>query len=78
MRLINVDRLIDLLCKMPPHYADLSNVFAEIGSMPIVEIVQCKDCRYQLKHNGMSGCKIFTGWTKTDDRFCSFGERKGE
>lgn len=43
-----------------------------------VEIVRCKDCKYQLKRGGMSGCKILAGWTKTDNRFCSYGERKGE
>lgn len=45
-----------------------------INLMNLVGVVRCKEC----VHNGeYTDCPL-NGYAKTDDSFCSYGERKGE
>ena len=85
MRLIDADALkeaiFDLIEDEWLGLTENDAVQNEIDNLPTidaVEVVRCKDCKYHITHDKMNGCKIWWGWTKDDNRFCSYGERKGE
>lgn len=53
----------------------------EIGKIPaadVVEVVRCKDCKHAsfLYSCGGYMCKKGCGATKSENDFCSYGERK--
>lgn len=57
--------------------SELVDTFAEIPATDVVEVVRCKDCKGYNTHDcaeGFGWCEAF-GLGKTDDQFCSYGER---
>ena len=46
----------------------------------VVEVVRCKDCKHSdlSRSCGKYMCKKGCGGTKTDDDFCSYGERRAK
>ena len=56
---------------------ELVDTFAEMPSADVVEVVRCKDCKEYNTYScaeGFGWCEAF-GLGKTDDQFCSYGER---
>lgn len=59
-------------------YAVYTDDDMKVHRYPLIEIVQCKDCkRYEIQADGLGRC---TGWDRlcNDDHFCSFGERRAD
>ena len=57
--------------------SELVDTFAEMPSADVVEVVRCKDCKEYNTYScaeGFGWCEAF-GLGKTDDQFCSYGER---
>lgn len=55
----------------------LSEVLEDTPTADVVEVVRCKDCKGHNTHDcaeGFGWCEAF-GLGKTDDQFCSYGER---
>ena len=85
MRLIDADKLLDILDVMIVGHKSASDVYDVVDSMTIVDavpVVRCKDCRYYLNSNekcGLIDTRLHfyeTDKTWTEDCFCSWGERR--
>ena len=42
----------------------------------VVEVVRCKDCKYNPKSLGWVTCPMTGANTRKDDDYCSYGERE--
>lgn len=47
-----------------------------VPSADVVEVVRCKDCKYNPKSLGWVTCPMTGANTRKDDDYCSYGERK--
>lgn len=58
-------------------FSELVDTFAEIPSADVVEVVRCKDCKEYNTYSCAEGFGWCEAWNlgKTDDQFCSYGER---
>lgn len=57
--------------------SELVDTFAEIPATDVVEVVRCKDCKEYNTHSCAEGFGWCEMWDlgKTDNQFCSHGER---
>jgi hypothetical protein len=88
MRLIDGDALgrylndwrysISLNVKYAREYAILGEIMETVEHAPTVyavSVVYCKDCKFNPKHS-FCGCPMAGISTRTDNDFCSKGERE--
>ena len=70
----NSDYLTGYLCAL----SATEGVIAYLPASDVVEVVRCKDCKhtYFLYSCGKYMCKKGCGATKSENDFCSHGERK--
>ena len=45
---------------------------------PLVEVVHCKDCKFNQNEDGTTGCDFHNFWCAYDDCYCNFGQRREE
>ena len=60
---------------------DLVDIFAEIPTADVVEVVRCKDCKYFKMMGTTPRCNFYKGLATTVNSttdYCSYGERKEE
>lgn len=58
---------------------DLVDIFAEIPTADVVEVVRCKDCKYGINHQNQKStlCTLKEPYeVKWENAFCSNGERR--
>lgn len=71
-----VDKHGDVIC------ADDTAEYIEIANLPSIEVVRCRDCKYQDKGENESeawntcGLRPWVHVPTSDDHFCASGERK--
>ena len=91
-RYIDLDALAQQVCVKLCTASNCSNVLKIIHDIPtadVVEVVRCKDCKYQRKHFHADArrkeggyfiywCDLVDGYSHVclDDDYCSKGERR--
>ena len=93
MRLIDADKLEDVLAKHQTHYYGDSDYYEGISqgfnlaiydvkeapTIDAVEVVRCKDCKYSKYKQGELRCYIWSISSKTkEDGYCFCGARMDE
>ena len=81
-RLIDADKLLDILDVMIVGHKSASDVYDVVDSMPTVdavEVTRCKDCKWYSEDGwGYGNCyrRNVDYLRMSDNGFCSFGERR--
>ena len=76
MRLIDADALGASVIKN--RVFDKGDVIKLIEDAPSIEIIRCRECKYNPKGIGWVSCPMTGANTRKPDDFCSYGEREGE
>lgn len=88
-RYIDADALDDIVQELNEHrdfgitryeYKRISNIIFEFPTADVVEVVRCKDCKYNVDGepniSGLVYCgEVLDGWI-SEDFFCKEGERR--
>lgn len=88
--LISKNALMEWLClSTPSEIKGIDDVIKKVKSAPTVdavEVVRCRECKYakydkdcphRLRNHPDNYCRCnILDYTKSDDNFCSYGERK--
>lgn len=78
-RYVNVDAVKEALKQNTPQYM-WGEVLTTVNVQPYIDIVQCKECKYERDGEEFMWCEHPRGLdsiVKPDD-YCSYGEREGE
>ena len=78
-RYIDADALMNVFSKLE-FSGDMGDAMEILDNYPttdVVEIVRCKDCKFNPKRSWVS-CPMAGRDTRKDDDFCSYGERVTE
>ena len=84
-RYIDIEPVIAWIYEAHWQTSKIKSVICRMQTAPSIEICFCKDCKFsEVIQNDSSGvmaryCRAFTvPMMKSDDDFCSYGEREGE
>lgn len=59
------------------HEAKLNaDIIEFLRSKPSIDIVRCKDCKFNENVDGTTGCSFHNFWSVGNDGFCNYGERR--
>lgn len=77
-RFIDVDALLEKM-KRTSRYFDVVFDVEEMPTVDAVEVVRCRECVgrpfWEEDHNGVPVCLLSGLYVRSEDDFCSFGER---
>ena len=78
-RLIDADAFLEKM-KRTSRYFDVVFDVEEMPTIDAVEVVRCRECVgrpfWEEDHNGVPVCLLSGLYVRSEDDFCSYGERK--
>ena len=78
-RLIDADAFLEKM-KRTSRYFDVVFDVEEMPTVDAVEVVRCRECVgrpfWEEDHNGVPVCLLSGLYVRSEDDFCSYGERK--